>query len=86
VSISRLLSSTVALTAAVALTMSATPPHAAPSTSAADRLVASAPAVFKTGAGDQLHRTGVLAGTHGLQYLTYDRTYRGLPAAPSSTR
>jgi Zn-dependent metalloprotease len=47
--------------------------------SAADALVASdSPALFKS-PDDVIVRTGSHNGTHGLQYFTYERTYRGLP-------
>jgi Zn-dependent metalloprotease len=46
---------------------------------AADSLVAgNAPTLLK-GSGDVMIRTRVQAGTDGLQYVAYERTYRGLP-------
>jgi Zn-dependent metalloprotease len=82
------------LAAGAALTLAASPasarpietPSPAPAPSAlaatsADRLIDSAASasVLRRGAGDALSRTGVIAGTRGLQYVTYARTYRGLP-------
>ena len=37
------------------------------------------PAALLKGPGDTLVRTKVHAGTNGLQYVAYERTYRGLP-------
>ncbi len=48
-------------------------------TAAADALAASnAPALFKS-AQDVMIREAVTAGTHGLNYVSYQRTHRGLP-------
>jgi Zn-dependent metalloprotease len=80
------------LAAGAALTLAASPasarpdapsPAQAPSTLAAtsaDRLIDSAASasVLHRGAGDVLTRTGVVAGTRGMQYVTYARTYKGL--------
>jgi Zn-dependent metalloprotease len=83
----------LALATGASMTLAAaTPAGAAPSpapapvpsalaATAADRLVgnAASAAVLHRADGDALHRTGVVAGTRGLQYVTYARTYRGLP-------
>ena len=88
-----LIRASVALATGAALTLAAAPasaqpvaapnPAPAPSTLAAasaDRLIDSAAsdAVLRRGDGDVLHRTGVVPGTRGLQYVTYARTYQGL--------
>jgi Zn-dependent metalloprotease len=85
----------MAVATGAALTVAATPaaarpvqapavPAPAPSllaASAADSLVDSAAAAttLRMGAADSLSRTGVIAGTRGLQYVTYARRYKGLP-------
>jgi Zn-dependent metalloprotease len=81
---------TAALGAAVAAAVPAsaqeTPP--APSLAPAERAAANADAAvgatgsvttLRKAAGDSLSRTGVLAGTRGLHYVTYARTHQGLP-------
>ncbi|MEV6635771.1 M4 family metallopeptidase [Actinoplanes sp. NPDC051470] len=84
----------MALAAGAALTLAASPtsagaapaqapsPTPAPSlaATAADRLVSSpaADAKLHLATGDALQRTGVVAGTRGLQYVTYQRTHQGL--------
>jgi Zn-dependent metalloprotease len=88
-----LIRASVALAAGAALTLAASPASARPAeapspppapaalaATSADRLIDSAASarVLRRGAGDALHRTGVIAGTHGLQYVTYARTYKGL--------
>lgn len=50
-----------------------------PAAAAADALVASDAPALRKSPDDVLIRTGVHHGTHGLQYFSYDRTYRGLP-------
>jgi Zn-dependent metalloprotease len=78
---------TVAVLAASALVAppaTAAPPRApAPvnPAAAADRLVNSpaAGAALRRGPGDTLRRGATIAGTRGLRYVTYDRTYQGLP-------
>lgn len=76
----------LALLTASALGLTTTAASAAPSgdtraslTPAADSLVAgSSPALFKS-ASDSFARTGIAAGANGLSYVSYDRTYHGLP-------
>ncbi|WP_433328421.1 M4 family metallopeptidase [Spirillospora sp. CA-294931] len=46
---------------------------------AADRLVAAKPAPFRRSNQDKIVRRGVVSGANGLQYVSYDRTYKGLP-------
>ncbi|WP_244945152.1 M4 family metallopeptidase [Couchioplanes caeruleus] len=89
----RLISASAALAAGAALTLAAAPasarPQRAPSppsgpelaAAAADRLVNSAgtASLLRRSDGDTLQRTGVVQGTRGLQYVTYARTFRGLP-------
>jgi len=48
-------------------------------TAAADALAASNISALYKSADDVLTRTGVTTGTHGLHYVTYQRTHRGLP-------
>ncbi|WP_433257086.1 M28 family peptidase [Streptosporangium sp. CA-135522] len=71
----------------VAHTISADPPAFAPPdpesrkraiSSADGALTARADALFKA-AEDEFTLAKTIAGTHGLQYLTYSRTHRGLP-------
>ncbi|MEV4628533.1 M4 family metallopeptidase [Micromonospora sp. NPDC049523] len=85
--------SLVALATGTALTLTATPgvaapapapaaPSAAPAqlaATAADQLVDSAAPALHRSAGDALRRTGVQVGNRGLHYVTYERSYRGLP-------
>ncbi|WP_326559608.1 M4 family metallopeptidase [Micromonospora sp. NBC_01796] len=85
--------SLVALATGTALTLTATPgvaapapvpaaPSAAPAqlaATAADQLVDSAAPALHRSAGDTLRRTGVQVGNSGLHYVTYERSYRGLP-------
>ena len=52
---------------------------AALAASAADSLVAGDDAALLKSPGDHLVRTNVQAGGNGLQYASYERTYRGLP-------
>ncbi len=47
--------------------------------SAADALVASRSPALHIGAADTMIRTGVQLGGNGLHYVSYERTYRGLP-------
>ncbi len=60
----------------------------APAGSAAERAAANADAAVGAAAsatrlrragGDTIRRTGVIAGTRGLHYVTYERTHQGLP-------
>jgi Zn-dependent metalloprotease len=87
----KLLTASVALVTGAALALAAAPasasparaPSPAPSTlaaSAADNLVGSAGKahLLRRSDGDALHRTGVVQGTRGLQYVTYARTFEGL--------
>jgi Zn-dependent metalloprotease len=89
-----LIRASVALATGVALTVAATPASAQPvqaptptpapallAAASADHLVDSAAAAstLRLGAEDSLNRTGVIAGTRGLQYVTYARSYKGLP-------
>jgi Zn-dependent metalloprotease len=87
-----LLRACLALAAGAALTMAGTPALARPdqapdpvpsvlAASAADSLVASdaSASTLRMGDADSLSRTGVIAGTYGLQYVTYARSYKGLP-------
>jgi Zn-dependent metalloprotease len=84
----------VALATGTALTLAASPVVAAPAAtppaspsaapaqlaaSAADQLVASAAGTLHRAPGDTLRRTGVQVGTGGLHYVSYERSYRGLP-------
>ena len=46
---------------------------------AADAFVAGSHAALRKSPDDTIVRTGVNAGTNGLRYFSYDRTYRGLP-------
>jgi Zn-dependent metalloprotease len=61
------------------------PAHAAPPTpqalavSAAQTLVANRPASLHASAEDQFVQHATLTGRGGLQYVPYDRTYKGLP-------
>ena len=89
----KLITASVALATGAALALaapaSASPqqapgPSPAPATlaaSAADSLVGSAgkAGLLRRSAGDALKRTGVVQGTRGLQYVTYARTFKGLP-------
>jgi Zn-dependent metalloprotease len=45
----------------------------------ADAFVAGNSAALRKSPSDTLSRTGVYAGTNGLQYFAYERAYRGLP-------
>ncbi|MFC9977406.1 M4 family metallopeptidase [Spirillospora sp. NPDC127200] len=45
----------------------------------ADRLVVAKPAAFRKAAEEKIVRTGVVSGAGGLQYVSYERTYDGLP-------
>ncbi len=83
---SALVAAVAVLAATVAAPARAVPadPHpvrpADPAAAAADALVrAGSGAGLETGAGEALTRTGVIAGTRGLRYVTYARTFRGLP-------
>jgi len=60
-------------------------PAAARATAGADAFVRSHAAALGTGANESLVRRAVLAGTRGLQYVAYDRTYRGLPVVGGDT-
>jgi Zn-dependent metalloprotease len=90
----KLITASVALATGAALALAATPatagpqqapsPAPAPATlaaAAADDLVGSAgrAGVLRRSDGDALKRTGVVQGTRGLQYVTYARTFKGLP-------
>ncbi|MEU7901370.1 M4 family metallopeptidase [Actinoplanes sp. NPDC049118] len=90
----KLITASVALATGAALALAASPatagPQQAPSpapapaalaASSADRLVDSAAAegVLHRSDGDALKRTGVVQGTRGLQYVTYARSFEGLP-------
>src|SRR6185369_10203601 len=79
----------IALLALLALTgtsLVATSAAAAPAkdgstslTAAADALVAGSGAGLFKSPDDSFVRTGQAAGSNGLSYLSYERTYRGLP-------
>ncbi len=83
----------LAVATGAALTMAGTPAaQAAPTTpaatTAADRAAEAADAAvgapgaataLRRADGDALSRTGVVAGTNGLHYVTYARTHKGLP-------
>ncbi|MFC3384273.1 M4 family metallopeptidase [Couchioplanes azureus] len=89
----KLISASAALATGAALTLAAAPASAQPqrapgppsgpalAAAAADRLVHSAgtASLLRRSDGDTLERTGVVQGTRGLQYVTYARTFRGLP-------
>ncbi|MFI5496029.1 M4 family metallopeptidase [Actinoplanes sp. NPDC051859] len=89
----KIISASAALAAGAALTLAAAPVSAQPqqapappsgpalAASAADRLVGSAgtASLLRRSDGDALQRTGVVQGTRGLQYVTYARSFRGLP-------
>ncbi len=90
----KLITASVALATGAALALAAAPasatPQQAPSpnpapaalaASSADRLVGSAgqAGLLRRSDGDALKRTGVVQGTRGLQYVTYARTFKGLP-------
>src|SRR5689334_20689059 len=64
---------------ASASTLAAKPDPAQLAVAAADGLVAAQSSQLRIGAGDALVRTGVHAGGNGLQYVSYARSYRGLP-------
>ncbi|MGK5557698.1 M4 family metallopeptidase [Actinomadura kijaniata] len=70
---------------AAAPTQAAAPPVPArpdPRTVAAasaDRLVVAKPAAFKKAPEEKVVRKGVVSGAGGLQYVSYERTYDGLP-------
>lgn len=83
---------TVALACAAASTAIAAPAAAEPwpkgpepravearAAAAADALVAANPVALRRGPGDALARTKVHTGTRGLNYVSYERTHRGLP-------
>ncbi len=80
---------TMALVATPATAQPATAPAAAitarvadpgdRAAAAADRLVNGGAAALHRSAGDDLVRGAVHDGTRGLKYVTYQRTYRGLP-------
>jgi Zn-dependent metalloprotease len=72
------LSITLAPTASAG-TLAAKPDPAQLAVAAADGLVAAQSSALRIGAGDALVRTGVLAGGNGLQYVSYTRSYHGLP-------
>ena len=72
----------VPATGATARTAPAAPAQPDPRTLAAasaDRLVAAKPAQFKKAPEENLVQRGVTSGLHGLQHVSYDRTYDGLP-------
>jgi len=52
---------------------------AAVAASAADAYVAAGGAALRKGPGDTMFRTGIHSGGNGLRYMSYERTYRGLP-------
>jgi Zn-dependent metalloprotease len=67
-------------TAAAALaTPAAAQPSLDPAAAAADAVVASDRAALHKSADDAFIRTGVHSGGNGLRYVSYERTYRGLP-------
>ncbi|WP_067460643.1 M4 family metallopeptidase [Actinomadura macra] len=80
-----------AITAGLAVAMSApitganaspaAPPAPSPKAAAAsaDRLVSAGQAPVHTSPKDKIIRQGVMAGAGGLQYVSYERTYAGLP-------
>ena len=86
-----ILAGAVGLLTAAALTTVATQsvarPHAsgtaaspqALAAAAANSLVANRPAALHASAADSFVARPVIAGGHGLQYVPYERTYRGLP-------
>jgi len=55
------------------------PDPAALAAASADQLVTARPRQFHRSAKDQVVRRGVVRGSGGLQYVSYDRTYAGLP-------
>ncbi len=77
------------LVASAAVSLNAAPATARPAVqvadpaglavSAADGLIASHSPALLIGSGDSLIRTKVHPGTNGLQYVSYERSYRGLP-------
>lgn len=79
-----LIRASMALATGAALTLAATPASAAPA-----QAPSPAPAVLAATAADRLidsradgatlQRTGVVPGTRGLQYVTYARSFKGLP-------
>ena len=74
----------LAVAALITSTLSATGASAAQpapdlGAAAADALVAGDSLALFKGPDDVIVRTGTHHGTHGLQYFTYERTYRGLP-------
>ena len=60
-------------------TVTAVPDPAGLAAAAADNLIAVNPAALHKGPGDTMVRAKVHPGTNGLQYVAYERTYRGLP-------
>ncbi len=77
----------VPATGAAARTAPASPADAAPTApdprtvaaASADRLVAAKPAEFKKAPEEKIVRRGVTSGLRGLQHVSYDRLYDGLP-------
>ncbi|WUH98766.1 M4 family metallopeptidase [Spirillospora sp. NBC_00431] len=66
-------------TGATTRTAPAKPDARALAASSADQLVAARPAAFKKAPAETIIRTGAFSGLHGLQHVTYERTYAGLP-------
>ncbi|MFI6299075.1 M4 family metallopeptidase [Nonomuraea sp. NPDC050790] len=64
---------------ALAAQTAAPPDPATAAAQAADRLVESEPGVLRVSPKDAFVRKGVTAGQNGLNYVSYDRTYAGLP-------
>jgi Zn-dependent metalloprotease len=80
--------SAAAAAAGLAIALTATPSGAAPkakaqpstlAASAADRMVSTKAERFHTSAKDEISRQSVVRGHRGLQYVSYNRTYAGLP-------
>ncbi|MEU8800583.1 M4 family metallopeptidase [Spirillospora sp. NPDC048819] len=72
----------VPATGATIRTSPAAPAQPDPRTVAAasaDRLVSAKPAEFKKAPEEKIVRRGVTSGLNGLQHVSYDRTYDGLP-------
>jgi Zn-dependent metalloprotease len=74
------------LVAAMTVPSGAAPPAPAPvvdqpavAAASADRLVQAQPGRFKAAAKDRFVRRGVTRGVRGLQHVSYERTYAGLP-------
>ena len=69
----------VPATGAAARTAPAAPDPRVLAATSADRLVAEKPARFKKAPEETIYRRGVTSGLRGLQHVSYDRVYNGLP-------